>query len=113
MGPCRSLEDLELYSEKYVELLEHFEQRKDMILLMYQKELSECCAENRRWRSPGRNKNASMEAVIQVRDDTGQDQSGNTLDRVKEETTRLPNKFVLGLREKEWNQGDTWWGLSG
>lgn len=46
-GPCRSLEDLELYSEKYIELLEHFEQRKDVILLMYQKELSECCAENR------------------------------------------------------------------
>lgn len=51
-----------------------------------------------------------MEAVIQVRDDTGQDQSGNTLDRVKEETTRLPNKFVLGYERKNGIKGTPGWG---
>ena len=37
--------------------------------------------------SLGRSRKTRVEAVIQVRDDTGQDHSGCTLDIFKEETT--------------------------
>ena len=41
-----------------------------------------------------------MEAIIQVRDDTGRDHSGCTLDIFKEETTGFSNELDSGCERK-------------
>lgn len=58
-------------------------------------EPSEYCIENRLQMSLDRSKETSVEAVIQGREDTGQDQSGCTLNIFKEETTGFSNALDL------------------